>query len=88
MPTPEVSSEGLAADEEEETWAHSTVAPVSHIWCPVPAFPLRSLVPSVTLLWVVRMIAFMQATYTQGKRRGVLASIIVDAHQVGLPRKV
>lgn len=25
MPTPEVSSGGLAADEEEETWVHSTV---------------------------------------------------------------
>lgn len=80
MPTPEVSSGGLAADEEEETWAHSTVALVSHISCPVPAFPLRSLVPSMALLWVVRMTELMQATYAQGKRRGVLACVIVDTH--------
>lgn len=80
MPTPEVSSGGLAADEEEETWAHSTAALVSRIWCPIPAFPLRSLVPSMTLLWVVRMIELKEATYTQGKRRGVVAGILVDTH--------
>lgn len=62
MPTPEVSSGGLAADEVEETWAHSTVALVSHIRCPIPAFSLRSLVPSVTLLWVVRMTELVHAS--------------------------
>lgn len=80
MPAPEVSSGGLAADEEEETWAHSTVALVSHIWCPIPAFPLRSLVPSMTLLWVVRMAELMQATNSHGKRRGVVAGILGDTH--------
>lgn len=75
-----LNAQGLPADEEKETWVHSTVALVSHIWCPVPTFPLRGLVPSMTLPWVVRMTELRQAAYTQGKRRGVLACITVDAH--------